>query len=111
MQELFNNLITKFNERIKTDPKLAKEMEGVERKIMIDIIDGSKYYTTLKNNHAEVLKEGSIEEPDILISADEATFRGLINKDISPIKAFLITRQLKIKASLEDKLRLRKFFE
>ena len=40
-----------------------------------------------------------------------AILAGLINKEINPIKAFLITKQLKIQASLEDKLRLRKFFE
>lgn len=111
MLDMFNDMITKFNERMKTDEKLQKEMEGVERTIMIDVTDGAKYHTLLKDKHAGELKEGSIENPDILITANEATFKGLINKEINPIKAFLITKQLKVKASLEDKLRLRKFFQ
>ena len=111
MQDILNSMIEKFNSKVATDEKLQKDLEGIERTIQIDVTDGAKYYTTLRNKHADTLVEGSIDNPDILISADEATLRGLINKEINPIKAFLITKQLKVKASLEDKLRLRKFFE
>lgn len=111
MQDLLNSIIEKFNTRLETDEKLKKDMDGVIRTIQIEITDGATYFTTLKDNHADILQEGTIDNPDILITSDEATIRGLINKEISPIKAFLITKQLKIKASLEDKLRLRKFFE
>jgi putative sterol carrier protein len=111
MQDLLNEQLNKFNERIKTDEKLQKELEGFERTIQIVITDGATYHTTFKDNHAGVLTEGSLDKPDILISADEATLRGLLNKEISPIKAFLITKALKIEASLEDKLRLRKLFD
>jgi putative sterol carrier protein len=111
MRDILNEQMKKFNDRIETDTKLKQEMEGIERTIQIEITDGSTYYTSLKNNHANDLQEGSIENPDIVISSDEATIKGLLNKEISPIKAFLVTKQLKIKASLEDKLRLRKFFQ
>ena len=111
LEDLLNAQLEKFNSRIKTDQKLQKEMEGIERSIQIEITDGSTYYTILKDKHANSLQKGSVENPDIVISANEVTLRGLINKEINPIKAFLITKQLKIKASLEDKLRLRKFFE
>ncbi len=108
---MFNGILEKFNERIKSDEKLQKEMEGIERKIQIEITDGGTYYTILKNKHVSALQDGTIANPDIIITSDSATFKGLINKEISPIKAFLVTKQLKIKASLEDKLRLRKFFQ
>jgi putative sterol carrier protein len=111
MHDMLKKQIQKFNDRLKTDEKLQKEMEGIVRTIQIDVEDGATYYTTIKDNCADELKEGSIEQPDILIKADEATLSGLINKEISPIKAFLITKKLKVEASLEDKLRLRKFFE
>ena len=111
MLDMLNNMIRKFNERIKTDEKLQAEMEGIVRIIQIEITDGPKYYTIIKNKHADDLKEGIMENPDIVITSDEATMTGLINKEISPIKAFLVTKQLKIKASLEDKLRLRKLFQ
>jgi len=111
MQEILNAQLAKFNERIKTDEKLQKELEGVDRTIQIEITDGATYFTRLKDKHADELQEGTVENPDILISTDEATLKGLINKEISPIKAFLVTKQLKIQASLEDKLRLRKLFD
>jgi putative sterol carrier protein len=111
MLDLLSEQLAKFNERLSTDPKLQKEMEGIERKIQIDVTDGVSYYTILKDKHVSDLEEGAVENPDIVISSDEATLRGLINKEINPIKAFLITKKLKIQASLEDKLRLRKFFE
>jgi putative sterol carrier protein len=109
--EMLNEQLRKFNERIDNDEKMQKEMEGIERTIQIDITDGTTFYTILKDKHAEELIEGSIENPDIIITTDEATLRGLLNKEISPIKAFLVTKQLKIQASLEDKLRLRKLFQ
>lgn len=111
MIDLFNQQLEKFNEKIKTDEKLKKELDGYERTIMIDITDGKTYFTHFKDYHAEKLQEGEVDNPDIIITADEATLRGLINKEINPIKAFLITKQLKIEASLEDKLRLRKLFD
>jgi putative sterol carrier protein len=111
MQDLLNEQLAKFNERMKTDEKLQKEMEGIERKIQIEVTDGGTYFTILKDKHVDEIKEGTVENPEIVISADEATIRGLINKEINPIKAFLITKKLKVQASLEDKLRLRKFFE
>lgn len=111
MFDILNAQIVKFNERIKTNEKLQEEFDGIVRSIQIEVTDGSTYYTILENKQAGELKEGTVDNPDILISSDDATFRGLINKEISPIKAFLITKKLKINASLEDKLRLRKFFE
>jgi putative sterol carrier protein len=109
--EMLNEQLRKFNDRIANDEKMQKEMEGIERKIQIDITDGDNFYTILKDKHADELIEGKIEDPDIIITTDEATLRGLLNKEISPIKAFLVTKQLKIQASLEDKLRLRKLFQ
>ena len=111
MIDMLNDQLSKFNERIKTDEKLRKDLEGYERTIQIVITDGVTYHTQLKDYHADKLKEGSLDNPDIVITSDEATLRGLINKEINPIKAFLITKQLKIEASLEDKLRLRKLFD
>jgi putative sterol carrier protein len=111
MKDLLNEQIKKFNERIKTNDKLQAEMEGIERSIQIEITDGSTYHTILKDKQASDLAEGEIDNPDIVITSDSATINGLMKKEISPIKAFLITKKLKIKASLEDKLRLRKFFE
>lgn len=110
MKDLLNEQLARFNERIKTDEKLQKEMEGIERKIQIEITDQGSYYTILKEKQAGELQDGIIDNPDIVITTDSETIKGLINKEISPIKAFLVTKQLKVKASLEDKLRLRKLF-
>jgi len=111
MIDMLNDQLSKFNERIKNDEKLRKDFERYDRTIQIVITDGVTYHTHFKDFQVDILKEGSLDNPDIVITSDEATLRGLINKEINPIKAFLITKKLKIEASLEDKLRLRKLFD
>jgi hypothetical protein len=71
MQDLLNEQLAKFNERMKTDEKLQKEMEGIERKIQIEVTDGGTYFTILKDKHVDEIKEGTVENPEIVISADE----------------------------------------
>ena len=53
MQNMLNDLIIKFNERIKTDEKLQKEMEGLERTIQIEVTDGATYITMIKDKASE----------------------------------------------------------
>ena len=53
------------------------------------------------------MRSGAPPGADVTVTTDEATFRGLLKKEIGPMKA-LVTRKLAIDGSLEDKLLFRK---
>jgi putative sterol carrier protein len=50
-----------------------------------------------------------VENPDITITSDPKTVEDLINGKMKPMKAWAL-KKIKIKGSLEDVMRLRKFF-
>ena len=68
-----------------------------------------KFNFVLKDAHVGGLNDGGIEAPDIAIIADRATLEALFKREIGPMKAIAL-QKLKVKASIEDMLRLRKFF-
>jgi putative sterol carrier protein len=110
LEELIKTKIDEFNEKIKTDEKLNKEFEGEYRKAQLTITDGKTYSFELKDKEVQNFQEGGIDKPDIVFTSDKATLLGVLKKEINPLKAVMITKKLKIKASLEDMLRFRKFF-
>jgi putative sterol carrier protein len=110
LEELILGKITEFNEKIKTDEKLRKELTGETRKAQLEITDGKSYSFVLLDNQLQDFKEGTVDNPDLRFSSDKVTMLGILKKEINPLKAYMITKKLKIKASLEDMLRFRKFF-
>ncbi len=109
MRALLEDAVRKFNEKAQADPKLAAELEGVERKVLIDCRDGPKYSFLLKDKQIGPLSEAPVDAPDVTIVSDTETLTALLKKEMGPMKAYA-TQKLKIKASLDDVLRLRKFF-
>lgn len=109
MRELLEDAIRKFNAKAQTDEKLRRELEGVERKVFVDLKDGPKYHFVLKHMEIGAVGEGPIDSPDITILSDTATLTAVLRKEMGPMKAYA-TQKLKLKASLDDLLRLRKFF-
>ncbi len=55
------------------------------------------------------LQKGPVQNPDIRVLGSSETFDLLWKKELRPMKA-LALRKIQVKASLEDMLRLRKFF-
>lgn len=109
MKMLLLDAVRKFNDKAETDEKLKKELKGVTRRIQIDVTDGEDYSFVLADLKISDFREGGIESPDVIIRASSDTFSALLTKQMGPMKA-LATRKLKIKASLDDMFRLRKFF-
>lgn len=110
IEEIFNQIIQKFNEKASIDPKIREELEGIERKIQIELDDGRIYTTLLKECKLTPLSKERFEKPDMRIISSENTIRQLWNREIGPWKA-LVTGKLKIIGTLEDKVRLRKLLE
>ena len=109
MKMLLMEAIRKFNEKASSDEKLKKDLKGITRRIQVEVKDGDNYNFVLEDVRVSDLEEGEIDAPDIVIIASTATLTALLTKQMGPMKA-IATRKLKIKASLEDMFRLRKFF-
>ena len=109
MKELLERAVAKFNARAQSDEKLKKELDGIERTVLLDLKDGTKYHFVLKDRQIGAVMDGAVGAPDVTILSDPATLTALLKKEMGPMKAYA-TQKLKIKASLDDVLRLRKFF-
>jgi putative sterol carrier protein len=102
-------LIQKFNDKAATDEKMQKELEGLERKIQLDFGEDGVAHFILKDKKCGDIAEGSVEGAEIILTTDKVTFIGLVNGNVSPWKAYA-TKKIKVKASLQDMLTLKKFF-
>ena len=109
VRELLEQLVEKFNEKSRTDEKFKKELEGLERSIQLHLEDGRSFHFFLKDTLVDSVHDGGLEVADITISTDEETFRGIVSRDIHPMRAYA-TKRIKFKASLPDMLTMRKFF-
>ncbi len=109
MEEQLRSMIDKFNSKAETDEKMQKELEGVERSIVLILTDDKTYSFHIRDQRIRDFAKGELEDPDIRIVSDSQTLKALINGEMGPMKA-LATKKLQIKASLEDMFRLRKLF-
>ncbi|EQD56004.1 sterol binding protein [mine drainage metagenome] len=107
IEETLASLVDRFNRHAARNPATAEELGGIERTIVVRLTDEGTYAVDLHDGRLENLRSGGAAHPDVTITTDAATFRGLVAKEIGPMKA-LVTRKLSIDGSLEDKLRFRK---
>ena len=109
IKQVLEEKVSEFNTRVKDEPKFSSVIEGKERSICICVSDGDNYVTNLKNMHLDAFIESSNTDKDLVITASSEILVALINKEKSPIKAYM-TGDLKVKASLTDMLLLKKLF-
>jgi len=108
-EELLKETIARFNKKAAEDPKLSAELQGVRKVIQVEITDGELYNFVLENAHVGELNRGPTQNPDIRIIASKETLFQLRSGELRVMKAYA-TRRLQVKGSIEDLLRLRKFF-
>ncbi len=103
------NLIDRFNRHAERTPSVQEELQGIERTVAVRLTDGETYSAELKDGKLQNLHTGAGGTADVTIITDTTTFRGLVSKEIGPMKA-LVTRKLALEGSLDDKLLFRKLF-
>ncbi|WP_019177552.1 SCP2 sterol-binding domain-containing protein [Methanomassiliicoccus luminyensis] len=108
VEPLIQDLINRFNDKVDTDEKLRTELNGMDKKVLVDL-ETEVYNFHLASSKIQNLNTGSIDAPDITVMSDIETFRGIIEGKIKPMKAFAL-RKVKIKGNIDDVLRLRKLF-
>jgi putative sterol carrier protein len=99
---------TRFNAKVQADPAFKKEVEGITRKVNVDL-GAEQYHFLLAHEAVDGVKDGLIADPDITIISDPTTFHQLFIGEMKPMKAWAL-KKIRIKGSLEDVLKLRKFF-
>ena len=108
VKDLLEETIAKFNAKVEKDENLQKELECVKKKANIDL-GTERYSFELSCNKIHSLKEELVADPDITITSDPKTVEDLFSGKLKPMKAWAL-KKIKIKGSMEDVLRLRKFF-
>lgn len=109
MRELLEEVIRKFNAKSAADPALQAELGDVPKTVLIELKDGVKYHFTVRDKQISGLEDGAVDRADITISTDAETLRALILREMGPFKAYA-TGKVRLKGSLEDLTRIRKFF-
>src|SRR4030067_2079737 len=107
VEDYLKQAIVAFNKKAAEDPKLAREMQGIRRTVEIAVTDGDSYNFLLDNAQVSGLQKGKLENPDIRVAASAETFTQLKNGELRPMKA-LALKKLRVNASLEDIISLRK---
>ena len=107
--DLLDEKVIEFNSRIDGEPEFSKMIEGKNRTICICVSDGDNYSTKLESMRIEDFVQTDNIDADLVVTADSEVLTGLINREISPIKAYM-SGDLKVKASLTDMLLLRRLF-
>ncbi|MFN3535655.1 MAG: SCP2 sterol-binding domain-containing protein [Desulfatiglandales bacterium] len=91
VKEVFQKMPSVF------DPNQAKNLE----KVFLFEITGEQqgqYYVVIKNGTCQV-EEGVHSSPDVTLTMSDETWLGMVNKEISGVKAFM-TGKLKVKGDL-----------
>ncbi|HZY70348.1 MAG TPA: SCP2 sterol-binding domain-containing protein [Thermoplasmata archaeon] len=107
IEEALAGLVDRFNRKVAANPAIGNELRGVARTIRIRLTDEHSYCVDLKEGRLQNLRTEANGPADLTITTDQATFFGLVQKEIGPMKA-LVTHKLAIDGSLEDKLLVRR---
>ncbi|OPY31418.1 MAG: hypothetical protein A4E32_01873 [Methanomassiliicoccales archaeon PtaU1.Bin124] len=100
--------IAKFHKKVEKDAELKKELQGVTKKVNINLCTET-YCFTLKDAKVEGFTEGLYDTSDIVIESDCQTVADLYSGKMKVMKAWAL-RKIRLKGSLEDVMKLRKFF-
>jgi len=101
MKEILQELVEKFNAK---DDERKEKIKDLKRSIVVKFTDNGTYHLYLENAKLSDVKEGEIEA-DIILETDTKTFRDILDKKEDALTAY-ITKKIRIKAKLMDKLLL-----
>ncbi|MCD6482908.1 MAG: sterol carrier protein [Candidatus Aenigmarchaeota archaeon] len=101
--EILNSLVDKANEKLKEDG--YSKIRSMERKIVIKFEDDGCYSTFLRKGKIEKFSEVNKDETgDIEVYLTTDTFKSVINGSVKSALNAYLTRKIKVKVKLSDKL-------
>ncbi|MBY9012987.1 MAG: SCP2 sterol-binding domain-containing protein [Candidatus Lokiarchaeota archaeon] len=87
------------------DPLYKEKFKGFDKTLQFNFTDQSFNLLMVFKNKMCELSEGSVSNPDIIISTSSKIILGITNGEINPLKAFL-SRKLKAKGNRTDMLKV-----
>ncbi|QLH75311.1 MAG: SCP2 sterol-binding domain-containing protein [Methanomassiliicoccales archaeon] len=105
---IFEELVAQFDNKVAKDANLQKELECLTKKVNIDL-GTEKYSFILDNKKVTNFSECLLPCADIVVISDPQTIKDLYSGKMKMMKAWAL-KKICVKGSLEDVLRLRKFF-
>jgi len=108
IEPLLKDLVNRFNDKVETDEKLRAELNGMDKKVLIDL-ESETYSFRLHDQKISEFQSGPMDAPDISLQSDPETLKAIIEGKMKPMKAFAL-RKVRIKGNIDDMLRLRKLF-
>ncbi|HEX9907150.1 MAG TPA: SCP2 sterol-binding domain-containing protein [Thermoplasmata archaeon] len=108
-EEFLKATIDKFNKKASEDPNMIKDFGDMKRKVQVQITDGDTFSFLFENGRIDGFRKGPIDAPDITISASAETLNQLSSGELRVMKAYAM-KKVQVKGSLQDLLKLRKFF-
>jgi len=103
--------IISYLERLRArfdEPEMQTAFRGFHKTLLFTFPDLQRdYVLTINADGSAQLAEQNLTQADIKITATSDLLRGIIDRHINPINAY-ITRRLKVKGNMEDLLRLQK---
>ena len=102
IREELQKLVEKFNT---AENKKKEKLENLDSKINIVFEDDGTYRTHLKGGRLSEIEDGTFEPGDITIITTTGTFMKILSKEEDAMTAY-ITKKIKVKAKLMDKLLL-----
>ena len=103
MLDLLNDLANRLNSKFDADTELQEKLGDINRTIQIELNNDVFYHLRVVGGKIVDIVEGAVEEPDLKIITDRATFEGIINGTVKPLKAYAL-QKIKLKGSLKDRL-------
>ncbi len=101
-------LVARFNDRAMRDAELNKELQCISRNVQVDL-GTEKYYFTLANCKVDTLHDGVMPgKADVTLISDPDTIQKVINGEMRAMKA-LALKKVRVKGSIDDLLRFRRF--
>jgi len=107
--KLLSEKVKEFNSRIDSEPEFSKMIEGKNRTICICVSGDGNFSTKLDNMRIDDFVLVEEANADLVVTANLEVLTGLINREISPIKAYM-SGDLKVKAGITDMLLLKRLF-
>ncbi len=101
IKDELQKLVEKFN---LSENEKKEKVKDLERTIVIIFDNGEIYHTKLKDGKLSDIQEGKVDG-DITVSTDVETFKKILKGEEDALSAY-ITKKIKLKAKLMDKLLL-----
>jgi putative sterol carrier protein len=87
------------------DPRVKEKFKGFDKTLQFNFTDQSFNLLMVFKNETCELKEGSVSNPDIVITTSSQVILGITEGEINALKAFL-SRKLKAKGNRTDMLKV-----